>query len=303
MTRSATARHWRPGFTLIELLVVIAIIAILIGLLLPAVQKVREAAARMECGNHLKQIGLGLHSYNDVHKSLPPSRIANDYVTWAVLILPFIEQDNIYKRFNVPALYANQSVQATQNHVPIFYCPGRRQPAAFSNNAPAGGLSDYGVCAGTGTANNANANGAFPLASSVITNGLVTSFRSNVSLSSITSQDGTSNTIFVGEKHIRFGINFGTNEDRSIFDSRNANNYRRFAGIASDGVHHPLQVPGNVPASLIAGVSNQSFGGPHTGICMFVLGDGSVRPISISIDINTLSYLANRQDGQVVGSF
>jgi prepilin-type N-terminal cleavage/methylation domain-containing protein/prepilin-type processing-associated H-X9-DG protein len=184
----------RSGFTLIELLVVIAIIAILIGLLVPAVQKVREAAARAQCQNNLKQIGLATHSYHDSYKKLPYGKTpAPSNMSALVQILPFVEQANKYKQFDLTqdANGGANNAAARSQDVPIFLCPSDPSSGQFA-------VTINGVSTNNGR-NNYQANvGANAWQNNVdpATAGVFNTV-SQVTILSIT--DGTSNTAMFGE--------------------------------------------------------------------------------------------------------
>jgi prepilin-type N-terminal cleavage/methylation domain-containing protein/prepilin-type processing-associated H-X9-DG protein len=299
------ARRIRGGFTLIELLVVIAIIAILIGLLLPAVQKVRSAAARLQCQNNLKQIALATHNFHDHYQFLVPawigdnSRDPDGWATWGVLLLPFLEQDNIYKLWDLRYPASKQAPAAYQQQVKTYLCPSRPAPVLSVGDfaTPGGGLTDYAACFGTEALFDQSNGAVIPVngqygkdASGFV---ILTQWRGQLNLLSIT--DGTSNTLMFGEKHIRPNSLRGKNEDRSVFGGQN-NSIRRMAGVGPTGNQRPLRPPQDQNGAL----ANTSFGGPHEGVCQFAFCDGSVKPIRTTTDLQTLSYLITRNDGVVI---
>jgi prepilin-type N-terminal cleavage/methylation domain-containing protein len=336
------AKTKRLGFTLIELLVVIAIIAILIGLLLPAVQKVREAAARSTCQNNLKQIGLAFHNYESAYGNLVPggrdgiAGQANGGQTccnwngtaggptgvgvtimedrsgynWRYHILPYIEQDNLHRIPSRAELYATP--------VKTFYCPSRRGAIAVNGGTRCDYNGNAGITFANGTPlNNVNTDQGFE--------GLV--LRSTLKPPTMVSvTDGTSNTVMIAEKWVhpqrRFEAGLGTGVDGG--DNEQAVNagwdecivrigggtftYNYTAGGAC-GVGTPRTIPRtpqpdrDAPCVTnasggITTIWNQQFGSSHSGGCLAVMGDGSVRSVAFSIDPVVWAAACTRAGGE-----
>ena len=328
----------RRGFTLIELLVVIAIIAILIGLLLPAVQKVRAAAARMSCQNNLKQIGVACHTFTDAVGGMPPaivmpygqngnwgldSDITNTGFgpNWAIFILPYIEQDNLYRLMDVTA-WLQPGVSGSANWknyrdrtIKTYLCPSDGNNGTMYSGT-AGGVNtwargNYAANAGTqwwpdSVDNNAVGNGGVNNGRGPFTIG--NRIRKGVKIENIS--DGSSNVIMVNE--VRAGI--VSTDPRGVWalgfpgssvtsahgrggDARIPNDPSGCSDDVMFAKDMPAQGMGNWEPCLSWQATARSMHGTGVNVC---LADGSVRYISNSVGDVTWELLNSSDDGQVL---
>ncbi len=318
----------RHGFTLIELLVVIAIIAILIALLLPAVQQAREAARRTQCRNNLKQLGIALHNYYDVHSAFPLLSADSSYgYSPQAQILPYLEQANLHELidFNEPLLVGppwaaqlNSVIAPAAAHVvPVFICPS--DPGDVMNQESNGDLyagGNYLVNGGSGL----ELNYCTGLNDGLFWRGSATRFRD--------ISDGTTSTLFMAEtlfglrgddttdlvdaqrqlKRVSGGGPCSVDADTlTTFPATRYEGRRAGAWIRSTGYHVLLNAhfPPNADEPDVAH-HGEWVSGPrslHVGGANVLMCDGSVHFMNESIDLPTMRNLFARSDGEVIGEF